>query len=71
VSLRADLVLSDIQAFVTAATRAMDTSLERAERLAAAEEVLALGLPLLGDEDPRVLPADLPEQVQERLNASC
>jgi hypothetical protein len=28
--------------------------------------MLALGLPLLGHEDRRVVPADLPEQVQER-----
>src|SRR5438309_1562749 len=60
VALRADLVLSDVQAFVGAATRALEPTVGHAERVGAAEEMLALGLPLLGDEDPRVLPADLP-----------
>src|SRR5207244_9246116 len=61
VSLRPELVLSDVHAFVTAAARAVDATMERAERVTAAEEMLALGLPLLGDVGPRVLPDNLPE----------
>jgi hypothetical protein len=67
VSLRADLVVSDVQAFVSAATRAVEPTLTPAERRAAAEETLALGLPVLGDDSPR--PDDLPKQVQERVGS--
>jgi hypothetical protein len=55
-------VLSDVRAFVSAATKALDPKVGRAERVAAAEEALAVGLPLLGDEEPQVLPSDLPER---------
>ena len=62
VSLQPELVLSDVQAFVTAATKALDPRVGRAERVVAAEEALAVGLTLLGDQDPQVLPSDLPER---------
>jgi nucleoid-associated protein YgaU len=62
VSLQPELVLSDVQAFVSAASKALDAKVGRGERVAAAEEALAVGLPLLGDEDPQVLPSDLPER---------
>jgi hypothetical protein len=62
VSLQPELVLSDVQAFVSAATTALDTRVSRAERVTAAEEALGVGLPLLGEADPQVLPSDLPER---------
>jgi hypothetical protein len=59
--LQPELVLSDVQAFVNAATKTLDPSVGRAQRDAAAEEALSVGLPLLGDEDPQVLPSGLPD----------
>jgi hypothetical protein len=46
VSLKPELVLSDVQAFVSAAVRAIEPNSKagRTERLAAAEEALAIGL---------------------------
>ena len=60
--LQPELVLSDVQAFASAARKALDPKVGRAERVAAAEEALAVGLPLLGEADPQVLPSDLPER---------
>src|SRR5207247_1030984 len=41
----------------------------RAERLAAAEEALAIGLPLGGDAALQVLPSDLPERLGSAVPA--